>query len=113
MAAGDDRCGPAGTIRGTARERELLPCAGRIAGAGARLSGGRRSVPWPQRGHPQRRIVAAARFAGDSSIVGRQIRLDDNLYTVTGVPASFETVLAPSAEILSQSQYDTSLPTDG
>jgi putative ABC transport system permease protein len=47
------------------------------------------------------------RFGGDSTIVGRQVKLDDDLYTVVGVmPAGFENVLAPSAEIWSPMQYD-------
>jgi len=47
------------------------------------------------------------RFGGDSAIVGRQVRLDDNLYTVLGVmPRGFENVLAPSAELWSPLQYD-------
>jgi len=54
------------------------------------------------------------RFAGDRSIVGQQVRLDDNLYTVVGVmPRSFENVLAPSAELWAPLQYDPSLPADG
>jgi putative ABC transport system permease protein len=54
------------------------------------------------------------RFSGDRSIVGQQVRLDDNLYTVVGVmPRSFENVLAPSAELWAPLQYDPSLPTDG
>ena len=47
------------------------------------------------------------RFGGDSAIVGRQVTLDDNLYTVLGVmPRGFENVLAPSAELWSPLQYD-------
>ena len=54
------------------------------------------------------------RFAGDETIVGRQIKLDDNLYTVIGVmPRSFENVLAPSAELWAPLQYDPSLPAAG
>jgi putative ABC transport system permease protein len=54
------------------------------------------------------------RFAGDPSIVGRQISLDDEAYTVIGVmPATFENVLAPSAEIWGPLQYDVSLPSQG
>jgi putative ABC transport system permease protein len=54
------------------------------------------------------------RFGSDGSIVGRQVTLDDNLYTVIGVmPATFENVLAPSAELWAPLQYDTSLPADG
>jgi putative ABC transport system permease protein len=47
-------------------------------------------------------------FAADSTIVGRQILLDGDLYTVVGVmPSGFENVLAPTAEIWSPLQYDT------
>jgi putative ABC transport system permease protein len=47
------------------------------------------------------------RFLGDRAIVGRQITLDGDLYTVIGVmPRWFENVLAPSAEIWSPMQYD-------
>ena len=54
------------------------------------------------------------RFAGNRSIVGQQVRLDDNLYTVAGVmPRSFENVLATSAELWAPLQYDPSLPADG
>src|SRR5882757_480272 len=54
------------------------------------------------------------RFAGDRSIVGQQVRLDDNLYTVIGVmPHAFEDVLAPAAELWAPLQYDPSLPADG
>lgn len=46
-------------------------------------------------------------FGGDSTIIGQQVKLDDNLYTVIGVmPRSFENVLAPAAEIWSPLQYD-------
>lgn len=48
------------------------------------------------------------RFAGDRSIIGRDIRFDDNNYTVIGVmPADFDNVLAPSAEAWSPLQYNT------
>ena len=54
------------------------------------------------------------RFAGDKMIVGQQVRLDGNLYTVIGVmPRFFEDVLAPSAELWAPLQYDPSLPADG
>jgi putative ABC transport system permease protein len=54
------------------------------------------------------------RFAGDRKIVGRQIKLDGELYTVIGVmPKAFENVLAPSAELWTPLQYDNSLPPDG
>ncbi len=48
------------------------------------------------------------RFSSDPAIVGRQITLDDNLYTVIGVmPSAFENLLAPSAQLWSPLQYDT------
>jgi putative ABC transport system permease protein len=51
------------------------------------------------------------RFGGESTIVGRQITLDDNLYTVIGVmPGAFEDLLAPSAQLWTPLQYDKSLP---
>jgi putative ABC transport system permease protein len=53
------------------------------------------------------------RFAGDGTVVGRQVTLDDNVYTVIGVmPASFKNVLAPSAELWAPLQYNTTLPPD-
>ena len=53
------------------------------------------------------------RFAGDPSIIGRQITLDDNLYTVIGImPPQFENVLAPDAQLWAPLQYDPSLPPD-
>jgi len=54
------------------------------------------------------------RFGADASIVGRQVRLNDNAFTVIGVmPRTFENVLAPSADIWAPLQYDASLPPDG
>lgn len=54
------------------------------------------------------------RFSADRTIVGRQIRLNDTLYTVLGImPAGFENVLAPAAELWAPLQYDPSLPLDG
>jgi putative ABC transport system permease protein len=53
------------------------------------------------------------RFAADHTIVGRQIKLDDNLFTVIGViPSSFENALAPAAALWAPLQYDPSLPVD-
>jgi len=47
------------------------------------------------------------RFGGDAAIVGRQITLDDNSYSVVGVmPSAFENVLVPSAELWTALQYD-------
>ena len=52
------------------------------------------------------------RFAGDKTIVGRQLTLDDNLFDIIGVmPRDFENVMAPSAELWSPLQYDMSLGT--
>lgn len=54
------------------------------------------------------------RFGGDASIVGKQITLDESLYTVIGVmPRSFENVTSPTAELWAPLQYDPSLPIDG
>ncbi len=53
-------------------------------------------------------VLWKRRFAGDRTIVGRQVMLDDNLYTVIGVlPGAFENVLAPLAQLWSPLQYDT------
>jgi putative ABC transport system permease protein len=54
------------------------------------------------------------RFAGDPSIVGRTIRLDDSPYLVIGVmPAGFENVVAPAAQVWTALQYDPALPSNG
>jgi len=54
------------------------------------------------------------RLNADPNIVGRQVRLDDDLYTVLGVmPRGFENVMAPSADVWSLLQYDPSLPPSG
>jgi putative ABC transport system permease protein len=46
------------------------------------------------------------RFNGDRSIVGAKITLDDKHFTVIGVmPAGFENVLAPAAELWAPLQY--------
>src|SRR5256714_2876575 len=51
-------------------------------------------------------------FAGDKTIVGHQITLDDNVFEVIGVmPRDFENVMASSAELWSPLQYDMSLGT--
>ena len=60
MAADPHRRGSAGTIGWPERKRELFPRAGRRAGAGTGLSGGRRHASRPESGDPQRRVVAAA-----------------------------------------------------
>jgi putative ABC transport system permease protein len=49
------------------------------------------------------------RFGGDQAIIGRQITLDGNSFSVVGVmPRSFENVLAPSAELWVPMQYGMS-----
>jgi putative ABC transport system permease protein len=54
------------------------------------------------------------RFAGDAAMLGKQIRLDDNLFTVIGImPGSFENATAPEAELWAPLQYDPSLPVNG
>ena len=53
------------------------------------------------------------RFAGDPAIIGRQVKLDDSLFTVIGVmPGTFENVLASGAELWAPLQYDPSLPAE-
>ncbi len=52
-------------------------------------------------------VLWKRRFGGERTIVGRQVRLDDNLYSVIGVmPSAFENVLAPVAELWTPLQYD-------
>lgn len=47
-------------------------------------------------------------LGSDSSIIGRRVRLSGEEYTVVGVmPASFENVLAPAAEIWAPLQYES------
>ncbi len=47
------------------------------------------------------------RFGGDQQILGHEIRLDDQPYTVIGVmPGTFENVLSPAAEAWTPLQYD-------
>ena len=51
------------------------------------------------------------RFAGDTGILGQQIRLDGTAYTVVGVmPAGFEDILGPTTQIWKPLRYDVSLP---
>ena len=53
------------------------------------------------------------RFGGDRSLVGRQITLDGDNYTVIGImPRGFDNVLSSTAEIWSPDQYDPSHITD-
>ncbi|HSJ16414.1 MAG TPA: ABC transporter permease [Longimicrobiales bacterium] len=54
------------------------------------------------------------RFNGEHDVVGRPIVLDDRPHTVIGImPATFENVLSPSAELWVPLKYDPSLPPDG
>jgi putative ABC transport system permease protein len=49
------------------------------------------------------------RFGGDRNLVGHEIRLNDQNYTVIGImPRGFENVLAPGAELWAPLQYDIS-----
>ena len=53
------------------------------------------------------------RFAADRTIVGRQVKLDDNLFTVIGVmPSSIRERPGSWAELWAPLQYDPSLPVD-
>jgi len=54
------------------------------------------------------------RFSADPTLVGRQILLNDVAVTVIGIlPAGFENVLSPAADIWSTLKYDTALPLNG
>ena len=54
-------------------------------------------------------VLWKRRFGGNATIIGRQVTLDDNSYTVIGVmPSAFENVLAPSAQLWTTLQYDRS-----
>jgi putative ABC transport system permease protein len=56
-------------------------------------------------------IVSSALWRRDTTIVGRQLTLDGDHYTVIGVmPADFDNVLQPSAQIWSLLQYESSTP---
>ena len=47
------------------------------------------------------------RFRADPAIVGRQVTIDDTGYSVIGVmPAGFENILSPAAELWAPLQYD-------
>jgi putative ABC transport system permease protein len=49
------------------------------------------------------------RFAGDRAIVGKQMKLNDDEYTIIGVmPDAFDNVLSPTAEAWAPLQYDAS-----
>ncbi len=51
------------------------------------------------------------RFASDAAIVGKQVKLDGDLFTVIGVmPEKFENVLSPDAQVWAPLQYNSALP---
>lgn len=55
--------------------------------------------------------LATRRFGSASAVVGRPIRLDETAYTVIGVmPAGFDNVMAPAAEIWAPRQYREQAP---
>jgi putative ABC transport system permease protein len=61
---------------------------------------------------PRVAIISSAlwqqRFSGDRYVIGQQLRLDDDSYTVIGVmPRDFDNVLAPEAEVWSPLQYNS------
>ncbi len=51
-------------------------------------------------------------FNANPAVIGQQVKLDGDLYSVIGVMPAFDNVLAPSAEIWSPLQYDSSHITD-
>jgi putative ABC transport system permease protein len=54
------------------------------------------------------------RFNADPAVVGSEIRLDDERFTVIGVlPAAFENVAAPAAGVWTPLQFDNALPVNG
>lgn len=54
------------------------------------------------------------RFGADSAVLDRPIMLDDVQHTVIGImPAAFESVLAPEADVWTSLRYDPTLPADG
>jgi len=74
-------------------------------------------VDGPIKGSMGRNVVVLSygfwrrRFAGDPNIIGQNIKLDETEFTVIGVmPASFENVIAPEAELWAPLQYNSALP---
>jgi putative ABC transport system permease protein len=48
------------------------------------------------------------RFSGDRNVIGQQLRLDDDSYTVIGVmPRDFDNILSPEAQVWSPLQYNS------
>ena len=68
-------------------------------------------------GGPRRVIISDAvwrRLGGEASIVGREVTLDRQSWRIAGVmPAGFENVLAPAADVWAPLQYSTVLSPDG
>jgi len=67
------------------------------------------------RGAPRVTILSHAlwrsRFGGDSTLVGKEITLDGNAFTVLGVmPGGFENVLEPKAQLYTLLRYNETLP---
>lgn len=89
----------------------------RVLGAAPAL--GRDFLPSDDQVHgPRVAILGDAlwrlRFGADSAIVGRTVSLDGTGFLVIGVlPAGFENVLAPAAELWAPLQYDAALPIAG
>ncbi len=110
VAADHDRGRPAGAARGAARQRRLLPCAGRRSGDWPRLSASDDRVEWAERRHSERRAVAAAlrRRSGDRR--PRRSRSTANVTVIGVMPPTFENVPSPAAELWAPLQYDSSLP---
>ncbi len=80
---------------------------------------GRDFLPSDDRFHGPNVVVLSdalwrRRFDADPTILGREMTLEGNPYTVIGVmPRGFENVLAPSASLWAPLQYDPSLPAQG
>ena len=71
-----------------------------------------------RRGAPRAVILSDAlwrrRFAADAAVLGTELTLGPNRYTVIGIlPRTFEDMLLPGAEIWTLLQYDPALPLDG
>ncbi len=82
----------------------------RVLGIAPRL--GRDFLPSEEGSRAPRRVIVSDRFwrrifNRDRSIIGRELKLDDDNYTIIGVmPAEFENVLSPSADIWTTQRYD-------
>jgi putative ABC transport system permease protein len=89
----------------------------RVLGVEPRL--GRDFLPSEEGSRAPRRVILSDRlwrriFNRDRSILGRELKLDDDNYTIIGVmPAEFENVLSPSADIWTTQRYDPATLTPG